>query len=412
MNENTALPDPDTNATLQRAISLPLLILYGLGVTVGAGIYVLIGTTAAKAGIYAPISFLIAALVVGFTGFTYSELSTRYPVSAGEAVYVNKGFNSKHLSLVVGLMVVTSGVVSSAAIAIGATAYTNNLIDFPPLIITTVIILLLGLAAAWGVLQSVAMAAVFTLIEIGGLCFVVFYGFTINPELLSEFARLAPPFDGPVWAGITSASLLAFFAFVGFEDIANMAEEVKNPRKNMPRAILITLALATLIYLAVVSVVVLIVPMEQLSISAAPLELVFKDASDTVKGVFSIIAILATINGVLIQMIMATRVLYGLASQGSLPKSLAIVHPKTRTPIVATAIIVAIILALALLLPIKELARFTAMIVLSVFMLINISLILIKLRKDSAIKEHFEVPIWVPFMGLFTSALLLFSGIL
>lgn len=410
MTNNT--PVHTSSATLQRAISLPLLVLYGLGVTVGAGIYVLIGTTAAKAGIYAPISFLIAALVVGFTGFTYSELSTRFPVSAGEAVYVKKGFNSKHLSLVVGLMVVTSGVVSSAAIAIGATAYTNNLIDISPPLITTAIILLLGLAAAWGVLQSVAMAAVFTVIEIGGLCFVVFYGFSINPDLLSEFGRLLPPLDGHIWAGITSASLLAFFAFVGFEDIANMAEEVKNPSKNMPRAILITLAIATLIYLAVVSVVVLIVPMEQLSISAAPLELVFQNASDTVKGVFSVIAILATINGVLIQMIMATRVLYGLASQGSLPKPLAKVHSKTRTPIVATAIIVAIILALALFLPIEELARFTAMIVLSVFMLVNISLILIKLRKTSTTKNYFTVPILVPFMGLLTSALLLVSGII
>ncbi len=405
------------DTALQRSISLPLLVLYGLGVTVGAGVYVLIGATAAKAGIYAPISFILAAIVVGFTGFTYSELSTRYPASAGEAVYVKNGFNSNHLALIVGLMVVTSGVVSSAAISIGATAYTNNLIDLSPPFLTAIIILLLGLAAAWGVLQSVTMAAVFTVIEIGGLCFVVFYGFTIKPDMLSDLAQLIPPLDASVWAGITSAGLLAFFAFVGFEDIANMAEEVKNPRKNMPRAIIVTLLIATLLYLAVVSVVVLVVPMDQLVISVAPLELVFAQASDSIRGTFSIIAILATVNGVLIQMIMATRVLYGLASKGHLPKQLAYIHPKTQTPLVATAIIVAIVLGLALFLPIQELARFTATIVLCVFILVNISLIRIKLRKKSQTDDHFQtsnyfsVPIWVPVAGLASSSALLLVGL-
>lgn len=413
MAQNIKHPDLSHNKTtkLQRSISLPLLILYGLGVTVGAGIYVLIGTTAAKAGIYAPVSFLLAAIVVGFTGFTYSELSTRYPVSAGEAVYVKNGFNSSRLALIVGLMVVTSGVVSSAAIAIGATAYTNNLVDIPSPLLTSIIILILGSAAAWGVLQSVTMAAVLTMIEVGGLCFVVFYGFTIKPDMLSDIAQLIPPFDASIWTGITSAGLLAFFAFVGFEDIANMAEEVKNPRKNMPRAIIVTLLVATAIYLAVVSVVVLIVPMDQLVISVAPLELVFINANDSVRGAFSIIAILATVNGVLIQMIMATRVLYGLASKGHLPEQVAHIHPRTQTPLVATAIIVAIILGLALFLPIQELARFTATIVLCVFVLVNISLIRIKLGDKSKKNEHFCIPVWVPIAGLLSSLALLLSGL-
>ena len=126
--------------------------------------------------------------------------------------------------------------------------------------------------------------------------------------------------DGQVWTGIAAASLLAFFAFVGFEDIANVVEEVKNPVKTLPRAIILTLVISTALYLAVVSVVVLAVPMEKLSKSVAPLSLLFENASPTTRNTFIVIAIIATVNGVLIQMIMASRVIYGLASQGSLDR--------------------------------------------------------------------------------------------
>ncbi len=399
-------------ATLQRSLTLPLLVLYGLGVTVGAGIYVLIGATAAKAGFYAPVSFLLAAFVVGFTGFTYCELSTRYPVSAGEAAYVRQGFDSQTLALVVGLMVVASGVVSSATISVGASAYAQNLVPISSQVLIIAIIVLLGMIAAWGVVQSVALAAVFTLIEIGGLGFVIFYGLINHPDLLGQVGRLVPPLEVGAWAGITSAGLLAFFAFVGFEDIANMAEEVENPRANMPRAIILTLVAATAIYLAVVSTVVLIVPMDKLIVSASPLDLVFAQAGDPIKGAFSIIAILATINGVLIQMVMASRVLYGLAAQGNLPQKLAYIHPKTRTPLVATLIIVGTILGLALFFPIDQLARFTSQIVLIVFMAINAALIKIKLSAKRGGDEYFSVPLWVPFMGFSGCLLLLLSGLI
>ncbi len=253
-----------TKPALARRLNLPLLVLYGLGVTVGAGIYVLVGATAQRAGFYAPISFILAAIVVAFTAFSYSELSTRYPVSAGEVAYVKNGFNSKILAQIVGLMVVISGVVSSATISIGAAEYLSHFIVISPKVLIIFIILILGLVAAWGILQSVSLAAIFTFIEIAGLLFVIYYGFYIKPDLLSEIANLIPPLELSAWSGIVSAGLLAFFAFVGFEDIANVAEEVKNPRKNMPRAIIFTLIIATALYLAVVSVVILTVPMENL----------------------------------------------------------------------------------------------------------------------------------------------------
>jgi len=405
-------PENSKKTTLKRSLTLPLLTLYGLGVTIGAGIYVLVGATAAKAGFYAPMSFLLAAAVVAFTSFSYSELGTRYPVSAGEAAYVRHGFNSHTLAVIVGLMVVLSGVVSSAAISIGATAYLGNLIPLSPTVLMVLIILVIGVAASWGILESVTVAAIFTLVEIGGLIFAITYGFLLKPDLLADIGRLIPPFELGIWSSIVSAGLLAFFAFVGFEDIANVAEEVKNPRKNLPRAIILTLIIATALYLVVVSVVVLSVPMSKLVVSASPLALVFENASATTKGIFTLIAALATINGVLIQMIMSSRILYGLASQGELPKKLAYVSPITRTPLVATAVVVVVVLTLALFFPIDELAKRTSQIVLVVFITVNLSLLRLKLKGEPVHDDVFQVPMWVPITGFLTCLLLLLSGLM
>ena len=397
-------------ATLKRGLTLPLLTLYGLGVTIGAGIYVLVGITAAKAGVYAPVSFLLAGGVVAFTGFSYSELATRYPVSAGEAAYVRNGLNSRTLSLIVGLMVVASGVVSSAAVSIGAAAYLQSLVPISPEALTVLVILVLGLAAAWGIIESITVAAIFTLIEISGLGLVIYFGLTINPDLISELGTLIPPFEMAAWAGISSAGLLAFFAFVGFEDIVNVAEEVKQPGNTLPRAIILTLTIATLAYIVVVSVVVLTVPMNTLSTSAAPLALMFEEAGGATGSLFDVIASIATINGVLIQMIMASRVLYGLASQGSLPSAIAYINPVTRTPLVATALVVVIIFILAFFLPITELAETTSKIVLTVFIFVNLALLRLKWSGKAPAGDVFQVPFWVPVMGCVTSTLLLLAG--
>lgn len=403
---------PDNKVTLKRGLTLPLLTLYGLGVTIGAGIYVLVGAAAAKAGFYAPVSFLLAAAVVAFTGFSYAELGTRYPVSAGEAAYVRHGLNSNTMSLLVGLMVVTTGVVSSAAIAIGSAGYIRSFIDVSPEIITASLILLLGLAAAWGIVESITVAAIFTLIEIGGLALVIWFGLTLKPDLLLDMPRLIPPLEFSAWSGIASAGLLAFFAFVGFEDIANVAEEVKNPGRTMPWAIILTLVISTLIYLAVVSVVVLAVPMETLAKSAAPLALIFGKEGSATSHLFHGIASIATVNGVLIQMIMASRVLYGLAANGNLPGGLAYINPLTRTPLVATALIVGLIFVLALAFPISELAEMTSRVVLVVFILVNLALLRLKWRGEKPADGVFQVPVWIPVMGCLTSALLFLAGAL
>lgn len=400
---------PAGSPGLRRGLNLPLLALYGLGVTIGAGIYVLVGATAAKAGVYAPVSFLLAAIVVGLTGLSYCELGTRFPVSAGAAAYVREGLGSRALSLGVGLLVAVAGTISAAAVSIGSAAYLQAFVPVPLPLLAALVIVVTGLAAVWGIVESVTIAAVFTLIEIGGLALVIGHAFAAEPELLGRLDALVPPFEAEAWSGIFGAGLLAFFAFIGFEDIANVAEEVKRPEKTLPRGILLTLAIATLLYFSVVAVVVLTVPLQELSRSSAPLALIFVDAGGTTTTAFRLIAIVATLNGVLVQMIMASRVLYGLAVQGSLPSFLAGVNATTRTPLQATAVVVSVILVLALFLPIGDLAELTSAVVLVVFTFVNLALLHLKWRQAPAHDHVFQVPISVPALGLVSSALLLLA---
>jgi len=230
-------------------------------------------------------------------------------------------------------------------------------------------------------------------------------GLYVAEPLGIDPSEMLPSLVGPHWIGIGAASLLAFFAFVGFEDMANIAEEVKDPVHTMPRAIVWTLILATILYVCTTIAVLIAVPIETLSESAAPLSLVFYAAPEIVRQTFSVIAIVATVNGVLIQMIMASRVLYGLADRGHLPAAFAVVSPRTRTPVFATITVVLIIVFLAWALPIDALAERTSQIVLFVFVLVNAALIRLKLNGNRD-GRYFEVPMVVPILGVVTSGLL------
>jgi len=404
------LDTPDNQRpTLKRSLTTPLLTLYGLGVTIGAGIYVLIGAAAARAGLYAPVSFLLAAGVVGFSGFSYSEMGTRYPVSAGEAVYVREGLRSPGLSVFVGLMVAISGIITAATISLGAAGYLQNLVPLPFGVLVALVIVLLGLVALWGITESILLAGLFTLIEIGGLVLVIVFAVRQTPDIVSRLDELVPT-TPDAWPGILSAVLLAFFAFVGFEDMANVAEEVEDPPRSMPRAILTTLIVVTILYIAVAAAVVLAVPMETLTTSEAPLAAIFEGHGRTMALTFNVIATIATVNGILVMMIMSSRVIYGLASQGSLPSSLAFIHPVTRTPVVATVLVVALIAVGATLAPLATLAQTTSQIILGVFLLVNLALIGIKRRGEPAPEGVFEVPIWVPVIGALSCAGVLLAG--
>ena len=403
--------NPQEKPKLRRALTTPLLTLYGLGVTVGAGIYVLVGATAQQAGAYASFSFLVAAIVVSLTALSYAELSTRYPVSAGEAAYVEAGFDTEWLTVLVGLAVAASGMISASAVAMGAASYLHGLVGFPEPALTIGVVMIMGLIAMWGIAESVIIAAVITVVEIFGLLFVVAWGqFTSDPEGFAAI-EMIPELGPDIWRGILAASLLAFFAFVGFEDMANVAEEVKDPVRTIPKAIVWTLLLATGLYIATSATVLMVVPLDALSNSAAPLSLVFTEAHPSIKQGFGVVAIVATVNGVLIQTIMASRVLYGLADRGHLPEFLARIAPKTQTPVVATVFVVGIILLLTQALPIAVLAERTSQVVLFVFVLVNLSLIRLKFKNVSS-GAHFRVPLAVPILGIATSAMLFAAGFL
>lgn len=386
--------------TLRRVITLPLLVLYGLGVTIGAGIYVLVGETAAQAGMYAPMSFLFAAIVMAFSAGTFSELSGRFPQSAGEAIYVDQAFRKNWLTLLTGSVVILSAIVAAATITLGGVGYIGALINLPDTVIILAIVLLMGSVAAWGVKQTVIFAALFTVLEILGLLVIIIAGFYSQPDILTRLPEVIPNFtDGAAIGIIFTTSIVAFFAFIGFEDLVNMVEETKNPARTMPLAILITLVVATFLYFAVVSIAVLSLPMSELTESKAPIGLLFENLTGASPVTITLIAVVAILNGIIIQIVMAARVLYGLGKQGKIPAFFANINAKTKTPVLSTAIVTVIILVLALFFPITSLAETTTRLILFVFTLVNLSLIVIKIRKTPAPDGIFTVRIWVPAGG-------------
>lgn len=387
---------------LNRTLGLPLLVLYGLGTIVGAGIYAVIGEVTAGAGVYTPLAFLVASIMALFSAMSLAELSARYPKSAGEAVFVREGFGLMSLSTLVGLLVVLSGIVSAATIVNGAVGYVQDLADIDRSIIVIGLVLFLGAVASLGVGQSVGIAAIISVIEVGGLLVVIWFGRGALTNLPEVFAA-APPLDASMLAGgILGGALLAFYAFIGFEDMVNMAEEVKDPVRNMPRAILLVLALSTVIYLLLALVIVASMNMDALRESSAPLADVFAHNSGLDGSMISVIAILAIINGGLVQIIMGARVIYGLTQQGSLPKVLGRLNSRTRTPVIATFIVASIVLALALMGTLSGLASVTSMLLLTVFTLVNLALLRIKSRGPSPDGAP-DYPKVVPLAGALVS---------
>lgn len=397
---------------LERALGLPLLVLYGLGTTIGAGIYVLIGAAAGRAGIYAPMAFIAAAIAVAPTAASYAELSGRFPVSAGEAAFVKAGFRSRGMSMITGWLVVVSGIVASATIAIGCAGYIRTFVDIPAPALAAAVILMMGLVAAWGIMESVLLAALFTIIEAGGLVFLIAAGVVMEPELLVRIPETVPPAgDLLIWTGIANAGILAIFAFIGFEDMVNVAEETKKPRKTMPWAIFLTLLITAVLYTLVTIVAVLAVPADQLAASEAPLSLVYRTLTGGSPVFIAAIAIFATMNTILVQQIMVSRVVYGMATQGTMPGVFARVNRLTRTPVLATITITIPTLFLAIGNPLERLAELTSQIIVVIWALANCALLILKFRGEPADDRVFIVPVWVPVIGLvFSVAILVVSG--
>ena len=379
--------DQISSVKLSRRLSLPLLVLYGVGTILGAGIYVLAGKVAAESGLYAPHAFVLAAIVVSFSARSYAKLSSRFPSSAGEAVYISETLKQHWLATAVGWAIVFTGVVSAATISHGFAAYMDPYLPLSDKLTITLLVALLCLLSIWGVAQAVGLAALFTVIEVAGIAIVVWLAIPELPKLANEHPAVFsfPPISR--LPAISFGAFLAFYAFIGFEDIVNMAEEVKNPQRNLPRAVYLSLFITTILYFATVVAFMALLPIDIFVGSDAPFAEVARDHAHLSLPLITAISIAAITNGALIQIVMGSRVLYGLANRRMAPRPLAIISPATHTPIIATIAVSAAVLVFALLLPITTLARVTSSVVLIVFALINVSLFILELRQLSASRD-------------------------
>jgi len=396
-----------TRQGLKRGVSLPLLTLYGLGTTIGAGIFVLIGKIAAVSGIYAPLAFLTASLIAGLSAFSFMEMSSRYPEAAGEAAYVTESFGSRTLGLIVGLLVVAAGLISTSAIIIGFAGYLGELTALPAPVSQAGIVILLAVLVAAGVGVSVMAAAIVTLLEVGVLVALAVLGV---PELAGAEhtgAVLAIPADGAAFYGIMAGAVLAFYAFIGFEDIVNLAEETRNPRRALPAAILLTLICTAVLYMLAAIVGIGTVDAEKLAASPAPLALIFEELSAGSGRIISAIAVISVLNGALVQIIMASRVLYGLSRRGLLPGWLGTVLPRVQTPGPAILISAGTVMVLTLSLDIVRLAGATSIVALCIFTLVNAALLRLKWSGPPPEPGPTIVPAILPALGIIASLALI-----
>ncbi|AQS48787.1 MULTISPECIES: APC family permease [Thioclava] len=388
-------------AHLKRRLGPWLMTGYGVGVMVGAGIYVLVGAVAAQAGIWAPLAFVLAGLIAAPSALSYAELSSRIPEAAGEAAYVEEGLRSHALALIVGLGIVVAGTVSAAAVLRGGAGYLTLLVPLP----VEGVMIAFGLAligvACLGVLESVGLAAALTLVEVVGLALVIWAGLSADPS------PDLTPLPAPHWAGIAAAASLAFFAFIGFEDMVNMSEEMRDPIRDMPRAILAALAITAVLYLTVSYAAVRAVPLADLARSEQPLALVWQSAGHA-PGILAAIAVAAALNGVLAQVVMAARVLFGLGRRSPALSVFHQAHPRFGTPVLATLLCGVAMIALALAAPVEQLAGITSKVLLGVFLLVNLSLVALKSRSDYA---PFKVPMAVPVVGALVAGAALIAAL-
>ena len=398
-----------TPTPLRRSLGFWALVVYGVGDILGAGIYALVGKVAGMAGHASWLSFLMALFVATFTALTYAELGGRFPKSAGESWFAEQAFGSKRFALGVGWVVLCSGVLSLATMSLAFAGYFTGLVPgVPRFFVVLAILALLAFINFRGIRESSAANIIATTIELTGLLIVVVVGALFLAKTgASDSSQIAPPTPAPSWSSIAQGGALAFFAFIGFEDMVKVAEEVKDPERNMPRAIILALAVTGVVYLVVVLIATRVVEPSALAASDAPLLTVVERAEPRIPtSLFGLIALFAVANTALLNFIMGSRMLYGMARQGLLPGWLGTVHRTRRTPHWAILTIFVAALALALSGTLTYLAGTTSLLLLLVFFTLHVSLIAIK-RRDDARGSTFRVPLAVPVVGAITCAALM-----
>jgi basic amino acid/polyamine antiporter, APA family len=391
--------------SLHRSISAWQVALYGLGSMLGAGIYALIGKAADTLGNAIWLAFLAAMIVALLSGLSYACVGSRYPKAGGAAFVTHRALGKPWLSYIVGICVMMSGLTSMAT---GSQAMAETIgkglgIALPVKLVAIVIVMLVGLLIFRGIRESMWANIVCTVVEASGLIFIIVVGMRFWGGV--DYFETPVLEDGAIDAFpvmlILQGAVVMFFSFIGFEDVLNVSEEVKNPQRDVPLGILSALVIATLVYMAVAVTAVSVMPWQALAASKAPLMDVAKAAAPwfhNIDSVYLVITLFAIGNTALLNYIMGSRLLYGMSRQRLLPAILGRVHPTRRTPHIAILVLFGIVTALILSGSVKQLAESTVLLLLMVFSVVNVSLLLLKLRKDEP-KGSFEVPMVIPALG-------------
>jgi basic amino acid/polyamine antiporter, APA family len=398
---------------LKRGIGPWLLLFFVLGDIVGAGIYALVGEVGALVGGAIWSAFLCAFVLAIFTASSYAELVTKYPRAGGSATYVNNAFRHPFISFMVAFAVMASGITSACTLTLAFSGdYLAQFISVPVIGAAIVFMLLITAINFYGISESVRINVVLTLVEITGLVLIIIIGIAAlagghgDPGRAFEFKE-----GTSVLTALLAGTVLAFYALIGFDDSVNVAEETQHPSRNYPRAIFGALLLAGVIYLLVTFTASMVVPTATLAESSGPLlEVVEAGPIAIPTKLFAAIALLAVSNGALINMIMASRIVYGMGDQGVMPTAFSNVHPGRRTPWVSIAF--TSVIALLVLITIgrndealSTLGSTTVVLLLIAFVMVNISVLV--LRRDEVGHEHFRTPTVFPILGAVIAAALL-----
>jgi basic amino acid/polyamine antiporter, APA family len=398
---------------LKRGIGPWLLLFFVLGDIVGAGIYALVGEVGALVGGAIWAAFLAAFFLAIFTASSYAELVTKYPRAGGSATYVNNAFRSPFVSFMVAFAVMASGITSACTLTLAFSGdYLAQFITVPVIGAALVFMVLVGCINFYGISESVRINVILTCVEITGLILIVVIGAAAlagghgDPGRAFEFKE-----GTSVLTALLAGTVLAFYALIGFDDSVNVAEETQHPSRNYPRAIFGALLLAGFVYLLVTFTASMVVPTATLADSSGPLLEVVKAGPIAIPTqLFAAIALLAVSNGALINMIMASRIIYGMGDQGVMPTVFSRVHPGRRTPWVS--IVFTTVIALLVLIAIGRndealatLGSTTVVLLLIAFVMVNIAVLV--LRQDEVEHEHFRTPTIFPILGAVVAAGLL-----
>jgi basic amino acid/polyamine antiporter, APA family len=369
---------------LKKELGLLEATAYGVGIILGAGIYALLGKAAGMAGPALWMAFFIGALIAGLTGLSYAELGTLFPKEAAEYVYALKAFDSRRIGFLLGWIIIITAMIGCGVVSLGFGGYFEALTGIPQIWAAGGLIIFMSFFNFWGIRQSANMNIIFTGIELLGLLLIVFLAV---PYLGSVDIMEMPNGVG----GVMAASLLVFFAYIGFEDIVNVAEEMKNPIRTIPKALILSVVITTVIYILVSISAVSILDWEMLGASSAPLADVADAAMPGSAFLLSIIALFATGNTVLIFLIVESRMICGMARNGSMPRWFGNIDKSRGTPVNAIVAIGALTM-FAIFWPIELIAQATDLFAFTTFLMVNLALIFLRFKLPNFTRE-FKVPV-------------------